>query len=237
MAARKRKASKTAKPVPARTKPTPRGVASKTSERTTKAKATKTTKKRKAADPAERTGLTIPGTFDSLAYVRDLIRDIPDFPQKGVLFKDITPLLADPRGFHIALDAIAHRFTGEHVDAVVGIESRGFIFGGALAARLNASFVPVRKPGKLPYRTDQVAYSLEYGENVLEMHRDALREGASVVVVDDLLATGGTAAAAAELVHRQGAFVTAFAFLVELDFLGGRDRLLPTPVISILRYD
>ncbi len=132
--------------------------------------------------------------LDTMAHVRKMIRGIQDFPQPGVLFRDITPLLADPRGFHIVLDAIAERFLGEHVDAVVGIESRGFIFGGALAARLNASFVPVRKPGKLPYRTDKVSYSLEYGESELEMHRDSLEEGASVVVVDDLLATGGTAA-------------------------------------------
>ncbi len=175
--------------------------------------------------------------LDGLGYVRALIRDVPDFPKPGILFRDITPLLADPRGFHIVLDAIAERFVGEHVDAIVGIESRGFIFGGALAARLNASFVPVRKPGKLPHRTDKVAYSLEYGEAELEMHRDSLAEDARVVVVDDLLATGGTAAAAAELVHRQGAFVAAHAFVIELGALGGRDRLLPTPVVSILRYD
>src|SRR5512142_2195458 len=137
----------------------------------------------------------------SLAYARGKIRDIPDFPTPGILFKDITPLLADPRAFHIILDDIAERFVGEHVDAVVGVESRGFIFGGALAARLNASFVPVRKAGKLPFRTDRVSYSLEYGEAELEMHRDALQEGANVVIMDDLLATGGTAAAVGELVH------------------------------------
>jgi adenine phosphoribosyltransferase len=175
--------------------------------------------------------------LDVLAYARRLIRDIPDFPRPGVLFRDITPLLADPKGFHIVLDSIAERFVGEHVDAIVGVESRGFIFGGALAARLNASFVPVRKPGKLPFRTDRVAYSLEYGEAELEMHRDSLEEAARVVVVDDLLATGGTAAAAAELVHRQDAHVIAYAFVIELGFLGGRDRLLPTPVVSLLRYD
>lgn len=169
--------------------------------------------------------------------MRSLIREIPDFPQRGILFRDITPLLGDPKGFHMVLDALAEQFVGEHVDAVVGIESRGFIFGGALAARLNASFVPVRKPGKLPYRVDRVSYSLEYGESELEMHRDSLPEGTSVVIVDDLLATGGTAAAAAELVHRQGAYVAAFAFLIELDGLAGRERLLPTPVFSLLHYD
>jgi adenine phosphoribosyltransferase len=175
--------------------------------------------------------------LDRIGYVKSLIRDIPDFPKPGILFRDITPLLADPKGFHIVLDAFAEHFVGEHVDAVVGIESRGFIFGGALAARLNASFVPVRKPGKLPAKVDRVSYSLEYGENELEMHRDSLSEGASVIVVDDLLATGGTAAAASELVHRQGAYVLAYAFMVELDRLRGRERLLPTPAFSILHYD
>src|SRR5690606_13569698 len=137
-----------------------------------------------------------------LPYVMSLIREVSDFPQEGILFRDITPLLADPRGFHIVLDAIAHRLIGASVDAIVGVESRGFIFGGALAARLNTSSVPVRKPGKLPAATDKVSYSLEYGEAELEMHRDALFEGERVVIVDDLLATGGTAKAAAELVER-----------------------------------
>jgi adenine phosphoribosyltransferase len=176
-------------------------------------------------------------TPDRLNHVRSLIREIPDFPKRGILFRDITPLLAEPRGFHMVLDALAEQFVGEQVDAVVGIESRGFIFGGVLAARLNASFVPVRKPGKLPFRVDRVSYSLEYGESELEMHRDSLREGARVIVMDDLLATGGTAAAAGELVHRQGAYVAAYAFLIELGELLGRERLLPTPVFSLLRYD
>ncbi len=153
-----------------------------------------------------------------------------------MLFRDIAPLLADPKGFHIVLDAIAHHFVGEKVDAVVGVESRGFIFGGALAARLNASFVPVRRPGKLPFRTDKVSYSLEYGENELEMHRDSLREGASVLVVDDLLATGGTAAAVAKLVTQQDAFVAACVFLIELTFLNGRKHLDGHEVISLLSY-
>lgn len=221
MAARKRTVVQSNKPVPARLKPTPRGV-----ER----------EKKIAAPESAPRGGPMHGHFDALSYVRRLIRDVPDFPQPGVLFRDITPLLADPKGFHIVLDAIAERFMGEHVDAIVGVESRGFIFGGALAARLNTSFVPVRKPGKLPFRTDKVSYSLEYGESELEMHRDSLKEGASVLVVDDLLATGGTALAAAELVHRQGAYVAAYAFVIELEAMAGRDRLLPTPVISIVRY-
>jgi adenine phosphoribosyltransferase len=224
MATRKGSFAKAQKPVPGRLMPTPRGVDPK------KPNVLK-------SDRAGRPASTPASPFDSLGYVKGLIRELPDFPQPGVLFRDITPLLADPKGFHIVLDAIAHQFVGEKVDAVVGVESRGFIFGGALAARLNASFVPVRRPGKLPFRTDKVSYSLEYGENELEMHRDSLREGASVLVVDDLLATGGTAAAAGELVHRQGAFVLAYAFVIELSSLGGRERLLPTPCVSIIHYD
>lgn len=223
MASRKGTMVKRPRPMPARLSPTPRGVEQK--------KLAPTSDRRRLDEVA------LPAEFDALAYVRGLIRDVPDFPEPGVLFRDITPLLADPKGFHIVLDAIAHRFVGSQVDAVVGVESRGFIFGGALAARLNASFVPVRKPGKLPARTDKVSYSLEYGESELEMHRDSLREGAAVLVVDDLLATGGTAAAAGELVHRQGAYVLAYAFVIELASLGGRERLLPVPAISIVRFD
>ena len=220
MPARKGSFAKPNKPVLARPLPTPRGVDS------------------KKPSPAARTvPRSAPQELDPLRYVRSLIREVPDFPQPGVLFKDITPLIADPKAFHIVLDAIAHHFVGERVDAVVGVESRGFIFGGAVAARLNASFVPVRKPGKLPYRTDKVSYSLEYGEAELEMHRDSLKDGAAVLVVDDLLATGGTAAAAGELVHRQGAFVVAYAFVIELCGLGGRERLLPTPATSIVKYE
>jgi adenine phosphoribosyltransferase len=176
-----------------------------------------------------------------LQHLREKIRNVPDFPKPGILFKDITPLLADPRALHMTLDLLAHRYIGMKIDAIVGIESRGFIFGGALAARLNASFVPVRKPGKLPFKSDRVAYKLEYGEAELEMHVDAIAEGAHAVVVDDLLATGGTASAAAALVRGQGGRVVGFAFVVELDFLGGRARLLgghdvPAGVHALLRY-
>jgi len=195
------------------------------------AKVAKTTRVRRAPSG------NLSADFDTLAYVRELVRDIPDFPAPGILFRDITPLLANPKAFHIVLDLMAHRFVGEHVDAVVGIESRGFIFGGALAARLNASFVPVRKPGKLPGRTDRVSYSLEYGESELEMHRDTLPEGARVIVVDDLLATGGTAAAAGELVDRQGAQVIAYVFAVELRLMDGAKRLEDAPVFSVIRFD
>jgi adenine phosphoribosyltransferase len=225
MAARKRTVAKSSKPRPARLSPTPRGV-----ERDKpKSNASKSNQRRGAPAP-------LPSEFDGLGYVRKLIREIPDYPQPGILFRDITPLLADPKAFHIVLDSIAERFIGDRLDAIVGIESRGFIFGGALAARLNSSFVPVRKAGKLPYRTDKVSYSLEYGEAELEMHRDSLVEGARVLVVDDLLATGGTAAAAGELVHRQGAFVAAYAFVLELEALDGRKRLEPVSVVSLIRY-
>ncbi len=224
MAARKRSSHTTTKHVPPRRAPTPRGV------------------EREAVDLAGRSrrGAVAPGaSFDlePIAYLRGLVRDVPDFPRPGILFKDITPLVGDARGLQVAIDALAERFVGHGLDAVVAIESRGFIFGGALAARLSARFVPVRKAGKLPYLTDRIACSLEYGTAELEIHRDALRPGTRVVVVDDLLATGGTAAGATALVERQGAIVFAHAFVIELGFLGGRARLAPTPVVSLLRYD
>jgi adenine phosphoribosyltransferase len=167
---------------------------------------------------------------------RSLIRDVPDFPKPGIVFKDITPMLASPRALHIVLDGIAERFIGEHVDAIVGIEARGFIFGGALAARLNASFVPVRKPGKLPAAVDRVEHVTEYSRDALEMHKCSIREEARVVVVDDVLATGGTAKAAADLVRGQGGYVVGYAFVVELGFLSGRERLMPVRVESCLLY-
>ena len=169
-------------------------------------------------------------------FCRALIRDIPDFPKPGIIYKDITPLLANPRALHIVLDGIAERFIDEHIDAIIGIEARGFIFGGALAARLNASFVPVRKPGKLPAAVDRVEYVTEYSRETLEMHKGSLREEARVLIVDDVLATGGTAKAAAELAHKQGGYVIGYAFVVELCFLGGRERLLPVRVESCMAY-
>ncbi len=178
-------------------------------------------------------GLRPQSTFD---FCRSLIRDVPDFPKPGIVFKDLTPLLASPRALHIVLDGIAERFIGEPIDAIVGIEARGFIFGGALAARLNASFVPVRKPGKLPAAVDRVEFTTEYSREVLEMHKGSLREEARVIIVDDVLATGGTAAAAAALVNGQGAYVAGYAFVVELSFLGGRERLLPVRVESCISY-
>jgi adenine phosphoribosyltransferase len=171
-----------------------------------------------------------------LDYARSVVRDIPDFPKPGILFKDITPLLASPRAFHIVLDSLAERFIGEHVDVVVGVEARGFVFGGALAARLNASFVPARKPGKLPAAVDRIVYDTEYSTSELQMHKDSISEESRCVVVDDLLATGGTARAAADLVRLQGGYVVAFAFVIELAFLNGREKLLPVRVETVLKY-
>jgi adenine phosphoribosyltransferase len=173
---------------------------------------------------------------ETRSYVQSKIRDIADFPSKGIIFKDITPLLADPRAFHIILDSIAERFIGAHVDCIVGVEARGFIFGGALAARLNASFVPARKPGKLPAEVDKVSYTTEYSTAELEIHKNSIRPGARVVIVDDVLATGGTAKAAAKLVVDQGGEVVAFAFVIELSFLKGRDVLAATRIESVITY-
>jgi len=168
--------------------------------------------------------------------IRRMIRNVPDFPKPGILFKDITPLLGDATAFHMVIDALVEYCLPRGLDAVVGIESRGFIFGSALAARLNAAFVPVRKPGKLPAAVDRVAYSLEYGNAELEMHKDSLFPGARVVIVDDLLATGGTAAAAAQLVRRQRGEVDSYLFVIELSFLQGRDKLGGAPVFSLVKF-
>jgi adenine phosphoribosyltransferase len=163
------------------------------------------------------------------------IRDVPDFPRKGIVFKDITPLLADPGAFVAALEQMAAPL--RRAEAVVAIESRGFIFGAGLALRWQVPLVLARKPGKLPAATVREAYALEYGEDALEMHADALRRGQGVVIVDDLLATGGTALATARLVERLGARVLGIASLVELTGLGGRSRLAAYPVHSVLHYE
>jgi adenine phosphoribosyltransferase len=173
---------------------------------------------------------------ERIAHLRTFVRDVPDFPKPGISFKDITPLLAEPKAFTTCLDLFAERWAGERVDAIVGIESRGFIFGAALAARMTASFIPARKPGKLPSKRDRVEYALEYGTDSLEMHLDALPPGTRTIVVDDVIATGGTAAAAIELARRQKAEVLGCAFVIELGFLNGRARLGDVPVLSLLRY-
>jgi len=174
----------------------------------------------------------------SLDQVRTLIRDVPDFPQPGILFKDITPVIGDPVAFQSVLDAMEERLRGRGFHRIVAIESRGFVFGAALADRLRLGFSPVRKLGKLPYRTDRIEYALEYGKGVLEAHVDAVKPGEKVAVVDDLLATGGTAWGAAELVKKQQGEVGAFLFVIELAFLKGRERLAGTgaPVEALISY-
>lgn len=173
---------------------------------------------------------------ERLSLIRSRIRDIPDFPSEGILFKDITPLLADVDAFRATVWAMVDALDGAPVDAVIGIESRGFMFGAALADKLGVGFVPVRKPGKLPAATYRVEYELEYGSDAVEIHQDALSPGDHVVIVDDLIATGGTAKAAAELVGRCGATLTAFVFVINLLALGGAKKLEPHRVISILDY-
>ena len=168
--------------------------------------------------------------------IRAAIRNVPDFPQPGIQFKDITPVLADARLLAAAIDALAAGFQPGSVDAVVGIDARGFIFAPAVALRLQAGFVPVRKPGKLPWKTLEESYALEYGTNTLAIHQDALHPGSRVLLVDDLLATGGTAAATASLVQRAGGRVLGASFLVELSFLKGRERLAAFPVSTVITY-
>jgi adenine phosphoribosyltransferase len=169
--------------------------------------------------------------------LKNLIREIPDFPKKGILFYDITTLLKDKAGYAALIDQLAEHYIGKQVDLILGMEARGFIFGPALAYRLNAGFVPVRKPGKLPAATARVEYDLEYGSNVLEVHKDAIEKGQRVLIVDDLLATGGTAQATAKLATSLGAQIAGMGFVVELDFLKGRDKLKGYDVFSLLHYD
>src|SRR6266540_2149569 len=166
----------------------------------------------------------------------DLVRNIPDFPIPGIQFKDITTLLSDGAAFAQIVDTLAHRYQGREIDAVVGIESRGFIFSAPLAYRLGVGLVPVRKHGKLPAATYRVEYELEYGSNKLEIHRDAFKPGARVVIVDDLLATGGTVAAAGELVEMAGGTVEEVAFVIELAFLNGREKLARYPIYTLIQF-
>lgn len=170
------------------------------------------------------------------ATIRRLIRDVPDFPKPGILFKDITPLLADPAALAEVIDALAAPFRGQGIERVLGIESRGFIFGTPVARALGCGFAPIRKPGKLPWRTVTESYALEYGEDRIELHEDAVAPGQRVVVIDDLLATGGTLTAACKLVERLGAVVAGCGVVIELGFLDGRARLGGRPVTSLVRY-
>ena len=168
--------------------------------------------------------------------LKQLIREVPDFPKPGILFYDITTLLKDKRGFALLIDALAEHYIGKDIDLVLGMEARGFIFGPALAYRMNAGFVPVRKPGKLPAATERYDYALEYGTNTLEIHRDAIQKGQKVIIVDDLLATGGTAEATAKLAETLGAEIVGLGFVVELDFLNPRAKLKNYDVFSLLHY-
>jgi adenine phosphoribosyltransferase len=172
-----------------------------------------------------------------LASIRQAIRDIPNFPKPGIVFKDITPLLGNGRLFSRTIDILADRYRAQRIDTVLGIESRGFIIGSALAYKLGAGFCVVRKPGKLPYETHSASYELEYGTDRLEIHIDAIPNHARVVIADDLIATGGTAAATAQLVSKLGGTVVECAFVIELSFLKGREKLKPHGVFSILQYD
>ena len=165
------------------------------------------------------------------------IRDIPDFPKPGIIFKDITPLLANGPAFRHAIDTIAANFAGDGVDVILGAEARGFILGGALAYKLGCGFVPARKPGKLPHIVTQAVYELEYGTDALEIHEDAIAPGQRVLIVDDVLATGGTASAKAELVRKMNAQVAGLAFLIELNFLQGRRKLADYNVFSLISYE
>jgi adenine phosphoribosyltransferase len=164
------------------------------------------------------------------------IRDIPDFPKPGIIFKDITPLLKDPQGFHRSIEILKEQVRVFKPDVFLAIESRGFVFGGALAFTLKKGLAVARKIGKLPYQSDRISYQLEYGSNTLELHVDAIEKGQRVVVIDDLLATGGTAAACGELIQKQDGVVAGFSFVVELGFLEGRKKLAPYPISSILVY-
>ncbi|HEX6939594.1 MAG TPA: adenine phosphoribosyltransferase [Longimicrobiales bacterium] len=180
--------------------------------------------------------MTESATLDLAERLRRRIRDVLDFPRPGIVFKDITPVLGDRALYAAVIDDLAAAHAGQPVDHVVGIESRGFLFAAPLALRLGAGFVPVRKPGKLPYHTIRIEYELEYGTDALEAHEDAIRPGDRVLIVDDLLATGGTATAAARLVERLGGTVVGASFVVELGFLNGRERLGDVPVRAIVAF-
>jgi len=177
-----------------------------------------------------------PKAAGSCEHLKKLIREVPDFPKKGILFYDITTLLKDRLGFATLIDALSEYYLQKKVDLVLGIEARGFIFGPALAYRLNAGFVPVRKPKKLPAETAKVTYELEYGSDTLEVHKDAIQPGQRVIIVDDLLATGGTASATVQLVKSLGGEIAGLGFVIELGFLQGRQKLQAYDVFALLHY-
>jgi len=181
--------------------------------------------------------MPIANETEKIIELKNIIRDVPDFPKKGIIFKDITTLLARGDMFRRVIDEISDRYKSAGIEKVVGIESRGFIFGAPIAYNLSAGVVPIRKKGKLPYKTLSETYSLEYGTDTLEMHEDALKPGMKVIIVDDLLATGGTAKATARLVEKSGAKIAGIAFVIELGFLNGRKALNNYDVFSLLKYD
>lgn len=168
--------------------------------------------------------------------LKNYIRDIPDFPKEGIIFKDITPLWKDKDAFAQTIEGIVNRYKDQQIDVVVGVEARGFIIGAPVAYKLGVSFVPVRKPGKLPYKTTSISYELEYGTDTIEMHEDAISYGQRVLIVDDLLATGGTTKALCQLVEKMGGKVVELAFIVELAFLHGREKLKDYNVFSLIEY-
>jgi len=173
---------------------------------------------------------------DLIEKLRAGVRDVPDFPKPGVVFKDITPILSNGELFKMSIEVFLERCRGKKIDKIVGIDARGFVFGSAVAYELGVGFVPIRKRGKLPYKTETAKYSLEYGEAEMEMHVDAISLGEQIVLVDDLLATGGTSAAAIMLIAKTGGELLDAQFLIELEFLHGREKLAPTPVVSFLKF-
>src|ERR1700693_2034185 len=173
---------------------------------------------------------------DTIDKLRAGVRDVPDFPKKGIVFKDITPILNNSARFKASIDVFIERCRGKNVDKIVGIDARGFLFGSVVAYELGVGFVPLRKKGRLPYKTESAKYSLEYGEAEMELHVDAITRGEQIVLIDDLLATGGTSASAAALIKKVGGELVEAQFLIELEFLRGREKLALTPVISFLKY-
>lgn len=178
----------------------------------------------------------VPVSSDALKKLRDGIRDVPDFPKKGIIFKDITPILKDGGLFRLSIDLFLENCKGKKIDKIVGIDARGFLFGSAVAYALGIGFVPLRKKGRLPYKTESAKYSLEYGEAEMELHIDAIGAGEQIVLIDDLLATGGTSASAAALIKKVGGELVSAIFLIELEFLNGREKLKPTEIVSFLKY-
>ena len=173
---------------------------------------------------------------DTIDKLRAAVRDVPDFPKMGIVFKDITPILSSGKLFRASINVFLEQCRGKEIDKIVGIDARGFLFGSAVAYQLSVGFVPLRKKGRLPYKTESAKYSLEYGEAEMELHIDAIERGEKIVLIDDLLATGGTSASAATLIKKVGGVLVEAQFLIELEFLHGRKKLAPTPVVSFLKY-